>query len=561
LLRSDFAVNSADIFNLEREYSSILEKKLASKVSGMKIFENLNSEKPTPAFLTLAQNKTEGKLSLIRDRNNLEFASESERNKHIFDKYAKIYNPDPSPPLRDDIIYQFLGPEICNSDLVRNSKLKQDEKDWLDRPLSLEELDIAASKGKLRSAPGADGFSNYLIKKCWHLLRIPFFKYVTYCYNTGILTQNFRSATIKLIPKKGDLSVLKNWRPISLLSNFYKILSRAINTRLNRFVNRICSRAQKGYNPRRYTQEVLINVWEQIQHCKVNNIKGAIVAIDMAKAFDTLSHDFLGKVYDFFNFGDNIKNWLSLLGNQREACIILDSGKTTKNFPLRCGRPQGDNISPNTFNFAEQILIFKIELEDGISRVPRAINQQHVLIPVHDFFCKETSRETDKNESLADDNTTITLLERTSLLTVRNILNEFGEISGLKGNFDKSCVMPTLPPTDDDIELITSIGFQVSNEFRLLGLNISNNLDTVEESFNKIKTKVINLIRYWERFKLPGRITIAKTFLISQLNYIGCFLPVPAAVLDDIQQLIDGFIKKNCIIREHQNKAASVLSA
>jgi hypothetical protein len=68
----------------------------------------------------------------------------------------------------------------------------------------------------------------------------------------------------------------------------------------------------------------------------------------------------------------------------------------------------------------------------------------------------------------------------------------------------------------------------------------------VEESFNKIKTKVINLIRYWERFKLtlPGRITIAKTFLISQLNYIGCFLPVPAAVLDDIQQLIDGFIKK-----------------
>jgi hypothetical protein len=136
LLRSDFTVNSADIFNLEREYSSILEKKLVSKVSGMKIFENLNSEKPTPAFLTLAKNKTEGKLSLIRDCNNLEFASEIEINTHIFDEYAKIYNPDPSPPLRDDIIHQFLGPEICNSDLVRNSKLKQDEKDWLDRPLS-----------------------------------------------------------------------------------------------------------------------------------------------------------------------------------------------------------------------------------------------------------------------------------------------------------------------------------------------------------------------------------------------------------------------------------------
>jgi hypothetical protein len=110
------------------------------------------------------------------------------------------------------------------------------------------------------------------------------------------------------------------------------------------------------------------------------------VAIDMAKAFDTLSHDFLGKVYDFFNFGDSIKKWLSLLGNQREACNLLDNGKTTKNFPLRCGRPQGDNISPNTFNFAEQILIFKIELDNGIRKVPQAINQQHALIPVHDFF-------------------------------------------------------------------------------------------------------------------------------------------------------------------------------
>jgi hypothetical protein len=153
LLRSDFTVNSAEIFNLEREYSTILGNKLFSKVSSMKIFENLNSEKPSPAFLTLAKNKTEGKLSLIKDRNNIDFASDNERNTHIFDEFAKVYNLDLTPPLHNDIIYQFLGPEICNSDLVRNSKLKQDEKDWLDSPLSLEELDIAASKGKLRSAP------------------------------------------------------------------------------------------------------------------------------------------------------------------------------------------------------------------------------------------------------------------------------------------------------------------------------------------------------------------------------------------------------------------------
>jgi hypothetical protein len=297
------------------------------------------------------------------------------------------------PPLPDDVIEQFLGEDICNNEIVKNSKLTQAERDWLDRPFTMQEIDIAAEKGKNRSAPGADGFSNLLIKKCWTFLRHPFFKYILHCYETGTLTTNFRSASIRLIPKKGELNKLKNWRPISLLSNFYKILSRAVNIRLNRFVNRICSRAQKGYNQRRCAQEVLINVWEQVQHCKSNNIKGAIIAIDMAKAFDTLSHDFLGKVYSFFNFGPSIKKWLGLLGNRRQACILLDEGKSSTFFPLNCGRPQGDNISPNTFNFSNQILIFRIELDKNIAKIPR-----HLPLPfinnVENVFIKESNRET-----------------------------------------------------------------------------------------------------------------------------------------------------------------------
>ncbi len=83
----------------------------------------------------------------------------------------------------------------------------------------------------------------------------------------------------------------------------YKIISRAVNNRLNKIVNRVCSRAQKGFNNQRYTQECLINVMETIAHCNTNGINGAVVAVDMAKAFDTLSHNFLREVFKFFNFG------------------------------------------------------------------------------------------------------------------------------------------------------------------------------------------------------------------------------------------------------------------
>ena len=138
----------------------------------------------------------------------------------------------------------------------------------METPISLEELDKSLKEGNSNSAPGLDGFSMPLIKKIWDYLRHPLKKYANDCYDKGSLTENFRGASIRLIPKKTDARYLKNWRPISLLSNLYKLISRVINNRLNGVVNRICSRAQKGFNSKRYTQEVIINVWETIAFCK-----------------------------------------------------------------------------------------------------------------------------------------------------------------------------------------------------------------------------------------------------------------------------------------------------
>jgi hypothetical protein len=143
---------------------------------------------------------------------------------------------------------------------------------------------------------------------------------------------------------------------------------------------------------------------------------------------------------------------------------------------------------------------------------------------------------------LADDNTTLTLMEEASLMKVKNILTTFSTFSGLECNFDKSCVMPTSVPTEDDIRIIEHTGFKLTNNLTLLGVNIC-----TDQIFEKIVSKIINQVSFWERFKLsiPGRITIAKTFLVSQLNYVGCFLEPPDAILDRIQLIIDNFVRKN----------------
>jgi hypothetical protein len=96
------------------------------------------------------------------------------------------------------------------------------------------------------------------------VLKYPFFKCCVESLADGTLTDSFSTTQIRIIPKKGDTTRLKNWRPISLLSNFYKILSRAINNRLKNVVNRIISRAQKGFTKSRQIQEIIINLDETI---------------------------------------------------------------------------------------------------------------------------------------------------------------------------------------------------------------------------------------------------------------------------------------------------------
>jgi hypothetical protein len=554
VLKKNYDQNSQSISDLERQLVALRDQELSAKLNEMKIFEHLYNEKPSPLFLTLLKSGTKEELHCIKKDDGSDFESGTEREKFIVDFFADIYSKKNNTSNIDyeNCINEFLGPEIINNRLIQNSKITVQEREELDAPLTLADLDDSLNNCNLKSASGADGFSNRLIKNCWIHLRLPLYNYAIHCFNKGTLTKNFRSACIKLIPKKGDTSKIKNWRPISLLSNMYKIISRAINKKLSKVVNRICSRAQKGYNSCRYAQEVLINVCETIAHCKTGNIKGSVLAVDMAKAFDSLDHEFIKSVFRFFGFGEYIIKWLNLLGYDREACIMLGDGNFSKSFSLNTGRAQGDNLSPNIFNFCEQILIFKLELDPRIARIPR--DMPTVLPPQLDLaeYSAEDNRQTDINESLADDNTVLSVIEENSLLAIKSILENFASFSGLQCNFDKTSILPINPITVQEREWITAAGFSITGKLKLLGAEISADPSELHCNFVPIQEKIINQINFWSRFKLslPGRISVAKTFMISQINYLGSVFRPTEEQLITFQEAINNFIRKNLKISE-----------
>jgi hypothetical protein len=143
----------------------------------------------------------------------------------------------------------------------------------------------------------------------------------------------------------------------------------------------------------------------------------------------------------------------------------------------------------------------------------------------------------------ADDANTLVKMDTQTLTTLRVILDDFGKLSGLECNVEKT----TLLQVGDDSQIsqeIADIGFSIVDTVTILGLKITGSGADTGDSLNAITQKLQHQVNHWSRFNLslPGRITVAKTMLYSQINYIGCFLPIPADVLDVYETIIHRFV-------------------
>jgi len=557
-LKDNYDLNQGEIREIESKLDQIIDRKLRSKLEAHENFELINNERITPQFLNLAKgSKSEYLLTDIKDSRGEYFKSNAELQEFIRDYYMKLYSlPESDLEFDTNCIYEFLGDEICNSPIVNASKVPLFIKDELELEISLIELDESVKQGN-KSAAGRDGLNNGFIKKHWEFLRVPLYRYTKCCIRKGTLTQTFSTASIRLIPKKGDATQLKNWRPISLLSCLYKVISRAANNRLKRVNGYIFSRAQKGFTQHRYIQEVLINVIEMIAHCKKYNIPGAILSIDQAKAFDSVSHKYMHEVYKFFGFGNNFIRTLEVLGNNRSASIIFDDGSYSRPFNLRCGRAQGNTTSPIEYNMAQQILLFKIELCPLVKSVyiNHLIARPYLANPVdvepyplleqdlRDLrFRHECTFETSKADGFADDNTTGTLMEYESLSTLKTILDGFASYSGLKCNLDKTTLMPVglLGPIPQNI---IDLGFKIESSIHILGMDIDQGIENLDENFDSVIGRVRRGADFWKQFHLtlPGRINIIKSILFCQILYLGNFIMPSAEKIKSLQKILDDF--------------------
>ena len=206
-------------------------------------------------------------------------------------------------------------------------------------------------------SPGLDGLPIEFYKIFWPEIKEYFMNFVTLANNKGELGLSQRQGIISLLPKKGKNNLfLKNWRPLSLLNQDYKIIAKVIATRIKRVLPKIIHRDQTGFLSERYIGENINRLLNIIDYTEKQNIKAILIFIDFEKAFDSIDWQFIIKTLEYFNFGNKIIHWVKILYTNVSA-MVQNNGWLSESFNLSRGVRQGCPLSPYLFTLCVELLV------------------------------------------------------------------------------------------------------------------------------------------------------------------------------------------------------------
>ena len=429
--------------------------------------------------------------------------------------------------------------------LLKNLKFNKIDDSGIGQPISINELVNVLKKMKNGKTPGIDGISSEFLKVFWGRLKHIVTNAVNSCYEKGKLSYSMRHGIITCLPKGNkDRQFLKNWRPISLLSVIYKMASAAIAERIKPYLDKIIDKNQTGFLKGRYIGESTRLIYDIMHYTEQNNLPGLLVQIDFAKAFDSLSWNFLYKVMSLFGFSENLISWIKLFNTDIHA-FVLQCGNLSKPISIMRGCRQGDPISPYLFILSAEILSLLVENSSEITGI-------------------NTDQHSFKITQFADDTTL--LLDGTvcSLQAALNLLEVFGSISGLKVNCEKTKIVWIGCKKHCKEKLPVSFSLNWGEtEFSLLGIKFSTDLAKMPDlNYKNAILSATKLINCWQHRNLTpiGRIAVIKTLILPKFNHLFVSLPTSEKFLKEINKLIFDYlwagkpekISRQNIIKDYQ---------
>ena len=197
---------------------------------------------------------------------------------------------------------------------------------------------------------GHDGFSILIIKKLAAELSVPLTLIFNMSIKDGIVPDQLKIARVALIHKKESKNNFSNYRPISVLPGFSKILERLVFNRCISFLSKhnILFENRFGFRPQHSKNMAVIKLVDKIVKAANNNEITAGIFLDLSKAFDTIKHDILLDKMAHYGFRGTVMDWFKSYLINRKQFVEYNNHKSTIRL-INSGMPQGSILGPLGF--------------------------------------------------------------------------------------------------------------------------------------------------------------------------------------------------------------------
>eukprot|EP00253_Pinus_taeda_P023736 PITA_23736 len=205
---------------------------------------------------------------------------------------------------------QKLNEEITQIDAELRELEEEEEAENLIREVSKEEVESIIKSMAKDKSPGPDGWTIELFQHFFEQIGTELTEVVEESRRKGEIYTPFNSTFIALIPKKEDLESFEDFRPISLCNSLYKIIAKVIAVRLKPILSKCISSEQFGFLDDRQIHEATGVAQETIHSVRQTIKKGAVIKIDLSKAYDRISWTYLRMLLTHIGFNLDFINWV-----------------------------------------------------------------------------------------------------------------------------------------------------------------------------------------------------------------------------------------------------------